>query len=295
MNYIKIVSDTACDLIDEFVQKNNISLVPFYVTVDGENYLKEEIELKSKEFYEILSLQNAFPKTSLPSVSDYLECFESCLKQGQDVICFCLSSNFSGSFQSAVNAKNILKEQYENTNNFKIEIIDTQLATGAQAVLILEACKLRDLGASFEQIVSAVENGKNNATVLFTLDSLEYLQKGGRVSKVAAFAGGILNIKPILQLENGNLSSKNKIRGRKKAVDEVIKMFENILPENKEQYIYYACHTDCIEEAKYILSVLKEQLNIKVNLPIFRVGATVGSHIGPTVVGVGFNPKLKIN
>ncbi len=290
MRNIKIISDSACDMQKEVALANDIYIVPFYVTTDGKNYLKEEVELTTNDFYKTLRTQTVFPKTSLPSVADYLEVFEKFAKEGNDIICFCLSAVFSGSYQSAVNAANILREQYSDCTIF---VVDSKNATSGQEALVLEANRLKNEGVPIEKIAKAIEEVKDKTQIVFTLDSLDYLERGGRIGKAAAFTGGLLNIKPIILLKDGVLVSHSKVRGRKKAISSIIEIFNESFVYNKEDCVVFTLHSDCLDEATAFTETLKNDYGYNVAQPIGRVGVTVGAHVGPTVLGVGYMHKLK--
>ncbi|MBQ7085448.1 MAG: DegV family EDD domain-containing protein, partial [Anaerotignum sp.] len=141
MNAYKIIADSSCDIPISLMKANDISYVPFNVSFDQETYLEELKDITPDEFYEKINAEKLFPKTSLPSVQSYMDAMEAALKENKDVLCLCLSSKFSGSFQSAMNAANILSESYPD---HMIKVIDTTCATACEGMMVLEACRMKD-------------------------------------------------------------------------------------------------------------------------------------------------------
>lgn len=285
-NFI-IFSDSSSDLNKEL--NLDLKIVPFSICFDDENYLKENIDISLDEFYERLSKENKIPKTSLPSIDTYISNFEPYLKEGFDILCICISSTLSGSYQSSVNAKNILEEKYPER---KILIIDSMLASGGQGLLVLQALKMKKDGINLDIIYEKLEKLKETVNIYFIPDTLEYLQKGGRIGKISAMVGSLLNVKPILVLEKGIVNVKSKVRGKNKAITELISYIKNI-EGDINNYDIAVGNSYCIEEATKLVEKIENELNIKIETPIFNVGVTIGSHVGPGAIGVGFIKKYE--
>ncbi len=287
-NFI-ILSDSSCDLPENSRQQFNIDVVPFYISFDKENYLKENIDIKIYDFYEKIVSEKIIPKTSLPSMEDYCEYFKKHLDNGLDILCFTICSELSGSYQSAINAANIMLEDYPER---KILVIDSRKATVAQGLLVIEASKMQKAGFSIEETFEKMEQLKHEGIIVFTIDTLEYLQKGGRIGKASALAGSLLNIKPILLLDNGILEPHSKVRGRKKSLSETLKIFNEYIKDDINKYEIAIAHAHCKDEAIELEKNLNEKYNIKLSYPIFDIGVTVGAHTGATAIGVGFIKKF---
>ena len=287
-NFI-ILSDSSCDLPENSRQQFNIDVVPFYISFDKENYLKENIDIKIYDFYEKIVSEKIIPKTSLPSMEDYCEYFKKHLDNGLDILCFTICSELSGSYQSAINAANIMLEDYPER---KILVIDSRKATVAQGLLVIEASKMQKAGFSIEETFEKMEQLKHEGIIVFTIDTLEYLQKGGRIGKASALAGSLLNIKPILLLDNGILEPHSKVRGRKKSLSETLKIFNEYIEDDINKYEIAIAHAHCKDEAIELEKNLNEKYNIKLSYPIFDIGVTVGAHTGATAIGVGFIKKF---
>lgn len=283
-----ILSDSSCDLPESIKKQYSLDIIPFYMSFDGERYLRENIDISIDDFYNKLASENILPKTSLPSINDYLKYFKKYLDKGMDILCFTICSELSGSYQSAINAANILMEDYKYR---KILVIDSRKVTFAQGLLIIEALKMQKSGFSLEEIYNKMESLKQEGIIIFTVDSLEYLQKGGRIGKASAFTGTLLNIKPILLFNKGILEPHSKVRGRKKSLLEILKIFNEYIPDNLNKYELAIAHANCKDEALELEKVLKEKYNITLSYPISNIGITVGSHTGPTTIGIGFIKK----
>ena len=280
----KIIADTSCDIPASVMAENNITYVPFNVSFDQQNYLEELKDITPEEFYEKIVTEKLFPKTSLPSVQSYMDAMEAALKEGHDVLCMCLSSKFSGSFQSAMNAANILSDSYPDRI---IKVVDTTCATACEGMMILEACRMRDAGMDIDANVQKLEALKESACLYVTVDSLEHLQKGGRIGKASAMAGTILNIKPIIAMKDGELHPESKVRGSKKALKTIIDMAKEKMGEEKDQYrvTFVRGEKDRHESAVELANALRAE-GYDVKEDVWTVGITIGSHIGPTPIAV---------
>lgn len=291
MKGYEIFSDSSCDMSQEQVEKYKVNIIPFYVTLNQEDYRKENEEISKDEFYHTLIEKKIVPKTSLPSVEDYMRAFQQAIEQGKDILCICLTHSFSGSYQSAMNAKMILKEKYENT---KIIIIDSIQATGGQGLLVIQAAKMKEEGYSLEDNADKLEEIKYTARIMFTLDTLEYLQKGGRIGKAKVLAGTMLNLKPLIQMKDTELIPFSNVRGRKKALDKIVTMLEEYFQETGEDYSDYefgTIHAMAEEEAVKVQSNVENIIGKPIEYPLFQIGVTIGTYTGTRVVGVCFIRK----
>lgn len=291
MNDYQIFSDSSCDVPKELLTDNDITLIPFYITFDTENYFKENIEITNQKFYDVLMNEKVFPKTSLPSVVDYMNHFEVAINAGKDVLCLCLTEKFSGSYQSAVNAKALLEEKYPNA---KIHIIDSIQATAGQGIELLQIAFMKRDGYTIEECITKIDEIKSTARIMFTVDTLEYLTKGGRVGKAASLAGTMLNLKPMIQLKDSELIPYSNVRGRKKSLLKIISMVEEYFNENNANYDDYdfcMANATTMEDTLYVQNLLEELIGRKISYPVFQIGVTIGTYTGPGAVGVCFIKK----
>lgn len=200
-----------------------------------------------------------------------MNAFQEALDQGKDVLCFCLTAKFSGSYQSAVNAKNILEEENENA---KIVIVDSIQATAGQGLVVLQAAYMKKAGMDIDAVEAKINEIKNTARIMFTVDTLDYLQKGGRIGKVTSLAGAMLNLKPMIVLKDKELQPYSNVRGRKKALDKVLAMVEEYFEETGDSYADYdfcMANATTLEETKKVQERLEELIGRKITYPVFRL------------------------
>lgn len=294
-----IVCDSAADLTNEYVEKAGITVVPFYVSMNGETYLKEGKDISVQKFYdEMVKNENCFPKTSMPSVQDYMEAFWPYVKENIPVLCICITKKFSGSMQSAMNAKLNLEEEVQGS---KIEILDSNLVTALEGMLVKEAVKLRDHGLELEEAVKKLKEIRSTGHIFFTTKDLQYLQHGGRLGKVSCMAGTILNLKPLLHFYEGELGPTEVCRGRKKSLQKVTDSFFQYLKENHIDLSEYYFGTGIgydIPEYDQFCDTLRNRFEEEGIEPgewiKIRIGATIGVHTGPYPIGLGILKKCDI-
>ena len=199
----KIVSDSACDLSKEYLEKHDVTIVPLSVSFDGETYYRDGVDITRDESYQkMVDDPKLFPKTSLPSVESYADVFRSFVEQGFPVVCFTITTLFSGSYNSAINAKSLVLEDYPDAN---ICVIDSKQNTVTQALLIDQFVRMLEDGLSFEQAMSKLDALMASARIFFTVGSLDYLKMGGRIGKVATAATGKLGVKPVIIMKDGDI------------------------------------------------------------------------------------------
>ncbi|MFQ8705098.1 MAG: DegV family protein [Thomasclavelia sp.] len=294
----KIISDGSCDLPIELVKQLNIEVVPFYVSTNGVDHQKEIVDLGVRDFYQfMIDNPKVFPKTSMPSVQDYLDVFEPIIKNRDDIICICITTKFSGSYNSAMNAKNMLLDDYPDA---KIEIIDATVNTVLQGMLVEEAVAKKNTGATFEETVEYVNLIKETGRIFFTINGMDYLVHGGRVGKLSGIAAGALGIKPLILLKEGEIFNNGLTRGRKKSKQKIIEQIISYFKDNglnidqfrfcigfgydKEEAIQFKEHF--IESLKILAPSFNDEI------PIRQIGATIGVHTGPHPLGVGLLKKI---
>lgn len=297
-NNVQIISDGSLDLPEELTKEKNIEVVPFYVSFDSEIYKKEITEIGVREFYqEMVDHPDVFPKTSMPSVQDYYDVFQKYAAQDIPMICICITQKFSGSMQSAETAKDMILEEYPDA---KITVIDCTFNTVLQGIFVLEACRLRDLGLSYDEIIAALLPIRETGRIFFTIGSLDYLRHGGRIGKLKGIAAGALKIKPLITLEDGEINNSGICRNRHKSMQKVVEMTENYINEidaKPGEYSFcigYGYDRDEADSFKGMLEeLIKEKLGIE-NIDIYQIGATIGVHTGPYPIGIGILKKAKV-
>lgn len=294
MSY-QIITDSSCDLSLELIKEKHLRVVPFYVSFDEENYFKENEEIQVHEFYQkMIDNKDVYPKTSLPSVEDYVEAFTPYVKDGKDIICICITTKFSGSYNSASTAKDIILEDYPET---KITVIDATVNTVLQGILVLEAVRMQENGLPYEEVVEGVERIKGTGRIIFTVGSMDYLIHGGRVGKVMKVAVNALKIRPMIILKEGEIFPFGIARSRKKSIQKIIDKtkahFEEIgeSPDDYEIVIGYGYdYEEAVEFRQELLDSLKTYSN-KSEIDIYQIGAMIGVHTGPYPLGIGLIHK----
>lgn len=291
-----IISDGSCDLPVELIKEKNISVVPFYVSFDDEHYLKENVEIDIREFYQqMVDRKGVYPKSSLPSAKDFEDAFRPYAEAGVPVICICITTKFSGSMQSAVNAREVLREDYPNA---EITVIDSSVDTVLQGLYVLEAVELRDAGVSYQDAAARLEEIKNTGRIFFTVGNMEYLKHGGRIGKVSALAGSVLDIRPVITLKKGEIFPSGIGRGRKRSTAKATDLLLDYLKKSRlgvDCYSITIGYGYDIEEGKAYRNSVVEALRaagyeVK-EIPTYQIGATIGVHTGPYPLGIGVIEK----
>lgn len=290
MNNIVLMSDTACDLSDELIEKHHITLIPFYLSFNQTDYVKEKVELSIADFYQRMREEKIFPKTSLPSIDDYYRAFEDCAKVGKSIICVTISGCFSGSYNSAVNARELILENYPDTS---IEIINSLTATGNQGLLVLEIARMIENGLPFTQIVKLANDLRSQSRIYFYVDTLDYLEHGGRIGKASALLGNMLNVKPVLCVVDGEIQPVAKVRGKKKAMAKLIELSAEYTANQQQNFNYAICHGDSLTDAETLKNLFNSQMSVRMSEDYALIGTTIGVYTGPSVAGIAMMPKYE--
>ncbi|MGN5651930.1 DegV family protein [Bacillus sp. Brlt_9] len=279
---VKIITDSAADLPVELLQAYDIDLIPLRVYDEAETEYLDGVTLESVTLLQKMR-EGAVYRTSLPSLETFQEKFVSYAKEGNPCIYLAFSSELSGTYQSSVVIKEEVKETYADLD---LEIIDTKCASLGQGLVVLEAAKMAKDGASKEDILKRVDFLMNHIEHIFTVADLQYLVRGGRLSKVAGFIGGLLNIKPILNVEEGKLVPLEKVRGKKKVLSRIVDIMEERGKELKGQTIGIT-HGDDLETAEALKALITERFGCEVFI-VNTIGAAIGAHTGPGVITLFF-------
>ncbi|MCH5270793.1 MAG: DegV family protein [Lachnospiraceae bacterium] len=272
---IRFLVDTSSDYLPEEMEKKGIEFVPLQLSIGEKNYL-DGVDISREEFFRLLIEDEVFPKTSQPSAVAFQEIFEDVKKKGDEMICIPISSTLSGTFQSAMVAKKMV--DYE-----KIYLVDSMTATYAIKILTDHACKMREEGKSAQEIVQVLETLKKRIRIEFVVDTLEYLYRGGRLSKAAATLGTLANIKPVLGLDGeGIIKVEEKCLGLPRAYKAIIHKLQRVRPDTAFPiYTLYSYGTENTENLEKAL----RQAEIPITERL-QIGATIGTHIGPGAAGL---------
>ncbi|WP_223592868.1 DegV family protein [Neobacillus bataviensis] len=278
---VKILADSACDLPLSFYEDNNVTLIPLKVHINDEEF--EDVKtIDPKTVYDAIR-RGSVPKTSQASPLTFEEIFTQMAENNEDGIYIAFSSELSGTYSTAVMILDQVKEKYPN---FNLTIVDTKCASLGQGLIVKEATKLAAENTDKENILKEVQFRSQHMEHLFTVEDLDYLAKGGRVSKASAFLGGLLNIKPILNVEDGKLVPIEKLRGKKKVFRRLIELMEE-RGSNMQEQIIGISHADNEETALEIKTMIEEAFHPK-EVYISSIGSAIGAHTGAGTIAIFF-------
>ena len=284
MSEYVITTDNNSDLPEKYLKDHGVGCMYLSYSMDGKNYTHENF-LPEHEFYEAMR-NGSMPTTAQVNPENAKTLLEPYLKEGKDILHIAFSSGLSGTYNSSRIAAEELMEEYPDR---KIIVVDSLSASLGQGLLVWLAQQKKELGQTLEDVADWVEKNKLKMVHLFTVDDLNHLYRGGRVSRTTAIVGSMLNIKPVLHVDNeGKLTAIGKVRGRKKALQELVKLMdEKIGSFGADCDTIFISHGDCEQDAQYVAAKVKEKYNIK-NIIINQVGATIGAHSGPGTMALFF-------
>ncbi|QDP39769.1 DegV family protein [Radiobacillus deserti] len=278
---VKILADSACDLGAQSVEQYDIDILSLTVQLDDENF-EDGKTISAKTVYDAMRNGKA-PKTSQVSPQTFKDAFVKYAEQNQPCVYLAFSSELSGTYQAAKLMEQEVKEQYPE---WQFEILDTKAASLGLGLIVLRAAKLAKEGADFTSIVETSRYHAEHMEHIFTVDDLEYLYRGGRVSKTAAFVGTLLKIKPLLHMEDGKLIPLEKIRGSKKVFKRMVEVMEERGVDLANQPIGIS-HGDSLETAHLVRDMIQETFGNK-QIHIEMVGSAIGAHSGPGTIAIFF-------
>ena len=278
-DYVITVNSTV-DVPKEWLEERHVPVIPLKYTIDGETYTDME-GLSAKEFFDKLR-EGKMSTTSQVNPEEAAEELEPYIKEGKDILHLGFSSGLSGTLNSMKIAGEMLQEKYPEA---KIIVIDTLCACLGEALLLYKALQQKEKGMDIDELAQWVEDNKLHVCHNVTVDDLHHLQRGGRISKTTAVLGTLVQIKPIIHMDdNGKLQVIGKERGRKKSLNKIVDM---AVEQSKgwDNDIIMITHGDCIEDAEYVAKLVREKMGID-NILINNIGTVIGSHTGPGVVAV---------
>lgn len=282
MREFVVTVNSTVDLPREWVEERNVPVIPLKYTIDGETYT-DMYGLTGKEFFAKLR-EGKMSVTSQVNPDEAKEALEPILREGKDILHLGFSSGLSGTYNSMRIAGEELAEEYPDA---KIIIIDTLCACMGEGLLLYKVLQMKDAGKGIDEIAQWVEENKLHVCHNVTVDDLNHLHRGGRVSKATAVLGTMVQIKPIIHVDNeGKLQVIAKERGRKKSLNKIVDM---AVEQSKgwENDMVMITHGDCIEDAEYVAGLVREKMGVS-QILINNIGTVIGSHTGPGVVAVFF-------
>lgn len=280
-NY-QIITDSGSDLPAEKLVQLDVKMASLSLLFRG-GILADSVTEETREFYEAMR-KGESASTAAINPDGWSKVMEPVLQQGKDILVIAFSSGLSTTYQSAVIAAEELKEKYPDRT---IKVVDSLCASLGQGLLVWYACRKRDAGMDLEELTAWVETNKWHLCHWFTVDDLRYLKRGGRISAATALVGTMLNIKPVLHVDDeGHLVSVSKARGRKTSIEALVKQMEALsIPGSND--VAFICHGDCIEDARYMEKLIKERCGVK-EVFIGYTGAVIGAHSGPGTLALFF-------
>jgi len=282
---MRIYADSACDLPKSFYEENNVKIIPLRVQLQGQEY-DDVIGVDLQDVYGAIR-QGELLKTSQASPERFLEEFNSLGQSREEGIYIAFSSQLSGTYSTAVMMAEQVKEKYPD---LKLTIIDSKCASLGYGLLVKEAVRLRAEGYTAYEIVEKIRFNAQHMEHLFTVEDLDYLAKGGRLSKASAFIGGLLSIKPVLDVEDGKLIPIEKYRGRKKVFKRIIELMEE-RGESLSDQVIAITHSDDLAAAEEMKALIIENFHPKA-VEIHLIGSVIAAHTGTGTIAIFFLSKL---
>ncbi len=276
---VKIITDSTSDMPESIVSDLDIEVVPLNIHIGQDNF-KHGVDIGTDEFYTKLLTDSELPKTSQPSPGEFLEVYRKCLDDSDAIVSIHVTSKLSGTYNSAIQARSEL-----NTNK-KIEIIDSATVSMALGLIVIRAATIAKDGGSLEEVLKEIDDCCNNTEVLVVLDTLEYLEKGGRIGKASALIGSILSLKPILTVEDGIVGTFGKARTFTKAMNTLEEAIKGFAPVSDVSVFYSTDKSIADDMADRMSGIVEPD-----KLVISRIGPTVGTYAGPKAIAVAVIKK----
>jgi len=280
MSRIKIMADSPCDLPLEIADKYGVTIMPIKFTINGTTY-RDKFDMDTSKFYRILRETGEIPVTSQITPVEFEDYFREAANDCDEIIAIILSGSSSGTFQNATLAKNIIEDE----RNVKIHLIDSQSFTFAYGHTVLKAAKMVQEGKSSDEIVAKITNTLETQKVYFGVETLDYLKKGGRIKTTTAVIGGILDIRPLLMIKDGLVSSIDKVKGEKKLFSKMVEYACSAAEDIGENVKFYVLGSDNLDKVDTLKKMLEEK-GYKAEDEQFYIGAIIGTHAGPGAYGI---------
>jgi DegV family protein with EDD domain len=278
MSKVAIVTDSSPYIPENIIKENSIHVVPLTV-IWGEETFYDGVDISPVEFYNRLDTAKVMPSTSQPSVADFEVLFSSLHNDGYDILAVLLSEDLSGTISSATQAKKLLP-------NANIEIVNSKTLAMALGFVVLAAARAAKQGASLSECKKIAEDAKERCGVVFVVDTLEFLHRGGRIGASKRFMGSLLNVKPVLAIEDGLIVPLDSVRTQKKALERIIQLVEE-KTTGKKNIRLATVHANNLETAKVILEEASSRIN-PVEKVLAEVSPVIGTHTGPGAIGLAY-------
>lgn len=277
---IRVLTDSASSITPELAKSLGLHLIPMKVCFGEETYL-DGVNLDAAGFYKRLAGSRALPTTSQPSAGDFLSLFEELTADGSEVLCVLISHQMSGTLSSAEAARDMLPDR-------SIHIFNSLSVSIGEGLLAMAAADMAAAGQPMDAILARLERMRGQLRVYFVVDTLEFLQRGGRIGGATAFLGTLLKVKPLLTIENGRIEPVEKVRSKQKAVERMLELMEQQIRPGATLW-GGVTHTDCLDEATQLAQIVNTRFGCKKML-MGDAGPTIGTHAGPGVLGIATCP-----
>lgn len=281
---IKLITDSACDLSIDYIRKNDIEVASLMVNLNGE-FISDDLgqTLSHEDFYKAVR-EGAMPSTTQVNVGTFYDLFNRYASKGETILYIGISSALSGTVSSAITARNMVLEEQPDA---KIYVVDSLSVSVGEGALVYKAVEMIKNNIEIEEIVTYLEDIKRKVIHAITVDDLNHLKRGGRVSGTVAAVGSLLAIKPTLKIDNeGKVVEGEKVKGRKKALKNLVQQMK-LKGEDVENQDIFICHADCIEDALEVKKMILEEFKVK-EIIINSIGSVIGTHGGPGTLGLVF-------
>lgn len=281
----KIISDSTTDLPAELVEELGLHIVPMLYTINGKDYVNSPNDsgLSSSEFYDLLR-QGKMSTTTQINMATFKDEFRPWLKKGMDILYICFSSGLSSTIGSARLAVEDLKEEFPDR---RVLVVDSLSASMGEGLLVYHAAMKKREGLTLDQLAAWVQENRLHLAHWFTVEDLNHLKRGGRVSSAAALVGTMLNIKPVLHVDDeGHLIPVEKVRGRRASLESLVSHMAKTAADPGGQVVFIS-HGDALKDAEYVASKVREKFGVK-TIYINPIGPIIGSHSGPGTVALFF-------
>ncbi len=286
---IKIIADSTCDLSNAVLEQYDISLAPLTINIEGKIY-KDRVDIQPDTFYGMMEGLSEHPTTGMPSPMEFLNLMETAIKDGyNEILCICMSSGTSGSYQSAIIAEEYFNEKYPDST-VKIHVVDSKSMSHGSGWLILKSAMMRENGASFEEIVEFNETYKINVKHFLSVDDLDHLLRSGRLTNASAFIGKILRLKPIMTMRKGKGAIVAKERGQKRVLSYYVEEFIHRNDIDRTDFIIIG-YTSDIKVAENLKLKIQNETDFSGEIYIMQMGVSVGTHVGLGAVSMYFIEK----
>lgn len=286
---VRVVTDSGAHLSVELRAKNKIGMVPLQVLFGTRTY-QDEVDLNNEQFFYMLTHEKVHPTTSAPAPQDFINVWNPILEAGDEIVSICLPSGLSATYSSAVNAKAQLVQ--ERGGEVPITVIDGRWVSMAQGFQCLVGARLAQAGASREEVAKAMVGMDNKVTLVFLLDTLEYLKRGGRIGKAQAWLGTMFNVKPILEIAHARVEPLERVRSRKAGLARLLELVQNPPQTNGARQGNGPLHISILharapESALQLENEIRARFNIA-ELVMAEIGPTIAVHTGPDALGLAF-------